>query len=282
MLVGQWLGLLDGAQDLGPQSARVLRFLSREPQLAAYASAREIAERAGVNTSTVVRTAQQLGFEGWPALRRQLRGHYIASMASGEVDGPPAGAADVDEAAAALRQDAVNIQVLITDDTTAAIRRMATAIDAARRTLIIGSGLAETPAGVLGHLGAVTGRDMRVASGSALALSAQVSLLGDGDCLLMVNVWRLLRVMPPLAELAKERGATVCVITDLHASPLAAVADHVVVAPIESGRPTPSLTAMVAVAQAVIAALPVTPEAVRAVGRVEQLWQRLGLMDDNA
>ncbi|MEV8434902.1 MurR/RpiR family transcriptional regulator (plasmid) [Streptomyces sp. HUAS 31] len=281
MLVGNWLSALNGARDLGPQSARVLRFLGREPQLAAYASAREIAERAGVNTSTVVRTAQQLGYEGWPALRHQLRSHYIASMASGEVTVPSAGPADADGAAAMLRQDAANLQTLITDDTIAAIRVMAAAIDASRRTLVIGSGLAETPAGVLGHLGAVMGHDVRVASGSATALSAQVSLLGEGDCLLMVNVWRLLRVLPPLAELARERGATVCVITDLHASPLAAIADHVVVAPIESGRPTPSLTAMVAVIQAVVAALPVTPEAVRAVGRVEQLWQRLGLMDED-
>ncbi|MFC8093389.1 MurR/RpiR family transcriptional regulator [Streptomyces sp. NPDC057301] len=79
VLVGNWLSALNGSRDLGPQAARVLRFLGREPQLAAYASAREIAERAGVNTSTVVRTAQQLGFEGWPALRHHLRSHYIAS-----------------------------------------------------------------------------------------------------------------------------------------------------------------------------------------------------------
>ncbi|MET9671280.1 SIS domain-containing protein [Streptomyces sp. NPDC006475] len=281
MLVGNWLSALNGSQDLGPQAARVLRFLGREPQLAAYASAREIAERAGVNTSTVVRTAQQLGYEGWPALRHHLRSHYIASMSSGEAAPPPAGPADADSVAAILRQDAANLQTLTTDDTLAAIRAMAAAIDASRRTLIIGSGLAEAPAGVLGHLGAILGHDMRVASGSATALSAQVSLLDEGDCLVVVNVWRLLRVLQPLAGMAKERGATVCVLTDLHASPLAAVADHVVVAPIESGRPAPSVTAMVAVVQATVAALPVTAEAVRAVGRVEQAWQRLDLMDDD-
>ncbi|MFC8093388.1 SIS domain-containing protein [Streptomyces sp. NPDC057301] len=205
--------------------------------------------------------------------------HSVKS--SGEVAPPPAGPPDADGAAATLRQDAANLQTLITDDTIAAIRAMAAAIDASRRTLIIGSGLEEAPAGVLGHLGAILGHDMRVASGSATALSAQVSLLDDGDCLVLVNVWCPPRVLQPLADLAKERGAAICVLTDLHASPLAAVADHVVVAPIGSGRPTPSVTALVAVVQATIAALPVTEEAVRAVGRVEQVWQRLDLMDDD-
>ncbi|MGH1554141.1 hypothetical protein ACRAWF_25925 [Streptomyces sp. L7] len=61
---------------LGPQAGRVVHVLARAPQFAGYSSAREVAERAGVNVSTVVRTAQQLGFDGWPQLREELRARF--------------------------------------------------------------------------------------------------------------------------------------------------------------------------------------------------------------
>ncbi|MFJ1914436.1 MurR/RpiR family transcriptional regulator [Streptomyces sp. NPDC088147] len=280
MSVETWLSALNGYQTLGPQATRVVRFLAREPQLAAYASAREIAERAAVNTSTVVRTAQQFGYDGWPALRHDLRSHYVASMASGDAANRFSAPETESAVTRMLRQDAVNLRTLATPDTTEAIRAVAAAIGSSRRILVLGTGIAAAPAGLLSHLGAIMGQDIRLSSGAATVQAAQVAQLGEDDCLVAINVWRLPRTLRALAELAKERGAKVCVLTDLHASTLSAVADHVVVAPIEGVRSAPSLTAMVAVVQAVIAALAATPDAVKAVGRVEQVWLRLDLLDD--
>src|SRR5690606_28410611 len=39
----------------------------------AYASAAQVARELGVSASTVVRFAQQLGYDGWPSLQRALR-----------------------------------------------------------------------------------------------------------------------------------------------------------------------------------------------------------------
>jgi DNA-binding MurR/RpiR family transcriptional regulator len=79
-----WLAGRTTRGALGPQAERVAHVLVRAPQFASYASAREVAERAGVNVPTVVRTAQQLGFDGWPQLREELRARYLASVSSGE------------------------------------------------------------------------------------------------------------------------------------------------------------------------------------------------------
>lgn len=275
MTIEAWLADRTAPGALGPQAERVAHVLVRAPQFAGYSSAREVAERAGVNVSTVVRTAQQLGFEGWPQLREELRARYLASVSSGELSMSPA----ADPAAQTLRQDVTNIGALATPDNLAAIRATAQAVKAARRTLVISSGSGAGPAHVLSHLGGIAGHDVQLALGAATGQAVQVARLEPGDCLITINIWRLTRTLRGLTRLARERGATVCVLTDLRSSPLAEYADHLIVTPVESVQAGPSLTAMVAAVQAVLSEL-ADDDAVRASGRVQRMWQELDLMDD--
>jgi DNA-binding MurR/RpiR family transcriptional regulator len=259
----------------GPQAERVAHVLVRAPQFASYASAREVAERAGVNVSTVVRTAQHLGFDGWSQLREELRARYLASVCSGELSASPA----ADPAAQMLRQDATNVTALATPDNLSAIRATARAVKAARRTLVISSASGAGPAHILSYLGTIAGHDIQLALGSATSQAVHVDRLEPGDCLITINIWRLTRTLRGLTRLARERGATVSVLTDLGSSPLAEYADHLIVTPVEGIQAGPSLTAMVAAVQAVLSEL-TDDDAIRASGQVQQIWQELDLMDD--
>jgi DNA-binding MurR/RpiR family transcriptional regulator len=270
-----WLAGRTTRGALGLQAERVAHVLVRAPQFASYSSAREVAERAGVNVSTVVRTAQQLGFDGWPRLREELRARYLASVSSGELSASPA----ADPAAQMLRQDATNITALATPDNLAAIRATARAVKAARRTLVISSGSGAGPAHILSYLGTIAGHDIQLALGSATSQAVHVARLEPGDCLITINIWRLTRTLRGLTRLARERGATVSVLTDLGSSPLAEYADHLIVTPVEGIQAGPSLTAMVAAVQAVLSEL-TDDDAIRASGQVQQMWQELDLMDD--
>jgi DNA-binding MurR/RpiR family transcriptional regulator len=223
----------------------------------------------------VVRTAQQLGFDGWPQLREELRARYLASVSSGELSASPA----ADPAAQMLRQDATNITALATPDNLAAIRATARAVKAARRTLVISSGSGAGPAHILSYLGTIAGHDIQLALGSATSQAVHVARLEPGDCLITINIWRLTRTLRGLTRLARERGATVSVLTDLGSSPLAEYADHLIVTPVEGIQAGPSLTAMVAAVQAVLSEL-TDDDAIRASGQVQQMWQELDLMDD--
>ena len=275
MTIEAWLAGRKGYQALGPQAGQVVHVLVRAPQFATYSSAREVAERAGVNVSTVVRTAQQLGFEGWTDLRQELRAHYLDSVASGD----PGPHRTTDAAGRTLRQDAANITALTTEENLQAIRATAEAIRSARRTVVIGSGSGAGPAHVLGHLGTIMGHDIQLALGSATTQAVQVNQLREDDCLVVLNVWRLTRALRGLTRMGRECGATVCVLTDLRSSPLAEDAHHVIVTPIEGVQGTASLTAMVAAVQAILGELTDT-ETGRASGRVQQAWNDLDLMDD--
>ncbi|MGW5110140.1 MurR/RpiR family transcriptional regulator [Nocardia sp. NPDC004123] len=276
MSIEAWLAAQTARDTLGPQAERVAQVLVRAPHFASYSSAREIAERAGVNVSTVVRTAQQLGFEGWPQLREELRALYLASVSSGDISLGPAAA---DPAAQMLRQDANNVVALATSDNLAAIRATARAIKAARRTLIISSGSGAGPAHILGYLGAIAGHDIRLSLGSSTTQAVDVARLEKGDCLITINIWRLTRTLRGLTRLARDRGATVSVLTDLRTSPLAGDADHLILTPIEATHAGPSLTGVVAAIQAVLSEL-ADDDAIRASGQIQQMWQDLDLMDD--
>ena len=56
--------------------------IGRNPQLSSYADIAEIAQRADVNNSTVVRAAQHLGYRGWPDLQRELRSRYLVMIST--------------------------------------------------------------------------------------------------------------------------------------------------------------------------------------------------------
>ncbi|TSD49758.1 MurR/RpiR family transcriptional regulator [Rhodococcus sp. KBS0724] len=274
MAIEEWLADRDGRDTLSLGGKKVVNVLVRAPQFASYASAREVAERAEVNVSTVVRTAQQLGFAGWQELREELRAIYLGAVGTrnGSTTEPT-------EATQLFRQDSANIAALATDANLAAIRATAVAIKRSRRTLVVTSGVGAAPAQVLGTLGAVYGLDIQVSSGHPTTQAIQVNSLGETDCLVVINVWRLTRTLRGLTRMGRERGATVCVLTDLRSSRLADDAAHLIVSPIEGIDGSVSVTAMVAAVQAVLGELR-DPDSDRAAGVVQKVWNELDLMDN--
>lgn len=277
MTVGTMLVQRAERANLGAQADRVLQVLAQMPQFASYASGREVAERAGVNVSTVVRTAQQLQFEGWSDLRQALRAEYLDSLVTTNPERPES----TEAAAQMLRQDVANIAAVSSAANVTAIKSVADAMKAARRIVVITSGSGAGPAQILSYLASIYGLDIHLSAGSATSQTVHVSHLDERDCIIVINVWRLTRSLRGLTRLAHERGATVAVLTDLHSSPLNTYADHVVITPIEGVYVTPSLTAMVAVVQAILAELESSDSRFSA-GRIEQAWETLSLMDDQA
>lgn len=260
---------------LGSQGERVVQVMIQMPQFASYASARELAERAGANVSTVVRTAQQLEYNGWVDLREALRAEYLNSLVTATSERPISS----DAAAKMLRQDATNLAAVSSAECTAIIQAVARAMKQARRTVVLATGSGAGPAQILSYLASIYGYDIQLAVGPATAQAVVVSQLDVGDCLIVLNVWRLTRALRGLTSLGRSQGATIAVLTDLHSSPLNADADHVVITPIEGVGAAPSLTAMVSVVHAILAELEESASK-SSVGRIEQAWDKLGLMDE--
>ena len=150
-----WLGDVLPDVPLSKAQSRVVDVIGRNPQLSSYADIAEIAQRADVNNSTVVRAAQHLGYRGWPDLQRELRSRYLVMISTedtltehGEHRSPLHDA---------LNHDIENLRLTLdsntADDAEAAIAAMA----AAKSITVVGLGSFAGPASVMAHLGSTMG-----------------------------------------------------------------------------------------------------------------------------
>src|SRR5215207_3778833 len=71
---------LDRFGKLSPKHQTVARCIAENPAFAAFATAAELGERAGVSAATVVRFAQALGFNGYNELQQNARHEYLRTL----------------------------------------------------------------------------------------------------------------------------------------------------------------------------------------------------------
>jgi DNA-binding MurR/RpiR family transcriptional regulator len=275
-----WLG--DALPDvpLTKSQSRVVEVIARNPQLSSYADIAEIAKRADVNSSTVVRAAQHLGYRGWPDLQRELRSRYLVMISTedtlaehGEHRSPLHDA---------LNHDIENLRLTLdsntADDAEAAIAAMA----AARSITVVGIGSFAGPASVMAHLGATMGYPISLENRGGVHLASSTNTLGKGDVLVVINMWRSVKQIIMAAEAAKQAGATVIAISDMRRGRLAAAADHLLVVASEGISFFQSVTAANSLVYGLLAGMEAAhPERSRAaIRRTQQLWKDLDIYLD--
>ncbi|QYC39998.1 HTH-type transcriptional regulator MurR [Nonomuraea coxensis DSM 45129] len=290
-----WLRSRTPERGLRGKSAAVLELLLSQPRRASYGSAGELAQLAGVNVATVTRTAQALGFAGWPALQQELRARYLSSLSAGQVAaehraGQVTAEHRVGQVAAeprgtgspgtrSLRRDLDNLAVLNRRLDERVLATIAEAVAAARSTTIVADGSYAAVGLALAHNARLAGYPVRaVTAGSELANA--MAAVGEGDVLIAVSFWRLYENTILAANEARARGARVFAVTDAASPALAAAAEEVVLVPAEGEAFFPSLTAGIAVAQALVTQLAAVDPARTgaAIEAAESMWTRFGLL----
>jgi DNA-binding MurR/RpiR family transcriptional regulator len=179
----------------------------------------------------------------------------------------------------AIRRDIENLEILSRTVDEDAVRAIANAVHSARRTVVTGSGTFAAPGVQLAHACTTMGLDVMMERNFGTQLANTVRRLVAGDCLVTVNFWWLPRAVVHATRIAHERGATTCVLTDLHSSPLAAAANHLVVIPSEGVGPFPSLVPAMSVVNGVHAEISRLGggEVSNAMGEAEGIWERMEL-----
>jgi DNA-binding MurR/RpiR family transcriptional regulator len=278
--VREWLAELVSRHDLSGKAAMLCRFLEANPQTASYASAGEIARQTGVNVATVIRLAQHLGFQGWPAFQSELRHHFLSTLPPHESVTLSQSSVQGSPLAASLRRDAENLQLALSTVDEDAVEATAAAIERSNRTLVIASGSYAIVGHTLTHIGSVMGFPITMEQRGGPHLAAALGELGQDDCAVVISFWRLLRETVVAAQLAKSSGATVCAVTDTISSPLAEHAAHVMVVPTEGLLSFQSMTAPISVMYGLLARLhSLRPErATNAMRRVEEHWDALDVL----
>lgn len=277
-----WLANRLGNRRPAAGARRVLEVIDAQPRQMSYASTSATAAEAEVNVATVVRTAQQLGFSGWPALRAEIRSRYLSGLSASEVLGEHSEHTGQGPAWSTLRRDMDNLHDLTRLLDEAQVQRVARLIHAAGTTLVLGSGSFAAPGLQLAHLAQTIGHDVRLHRVGGTALFNAVSLLGPRDCLVVFQLWRTPHEILQAIELAAAAGASIVLVSDQVREDLRELADELVAMPSEGASMFPSLVAATTIVQAIVAALVACDPAAAAAwsDKVEQLWSRYGLFPD--
>ncbi|WP_030443352.1 MurR/RpiR family transcriptional regulator [Actinoplanes subtropicus] len=214
------LDLFHGAR-LTPTQRRIAHCLVEHAGKAAYLSAAEVADLAGVSQPSVTRFAMALGYEGYPALRRQLR----------ELTGDaPESRAEGNAMQLAVRAEAEHLarlhdQLARLDD----VERAAELLIASRPLPVLGLRAAAPLAGYFGYFAAKVHPDVRVldSGGTSLADRLDQARAAGADAMLAVVLPRYPRESLEAIAEAKQAGLAVVAITDSAVSPVAERADVV-------------------------------------------------------
>ncbi|WP_431907507.1 MurR/RpiR family transcriptional regulator [Micromonospora carbonacea] len=243
------LDLFQGVR-LTPTQRRIAHSLVQHAAAAAYLSAAEVAELAGVSQPSVTRFAVALGHDGYPALRRRLR---ELTGAAG-TDEPSGG----NELQRAVHTEVANLERLAGEladtDRIAAVGKL---LAASRPLPVLGLRAAAPLAAYFAFFAAKVHPDVRVLDdgGSLLADRLEQAAAAGATALLAFVLPRYPReTLDALAE-ARAAGLTVVAITDSPVSPATEHAEVVLPAAVGTDLVFDLHTAPMTLAMVVLSAI---------------------------
>lgn len=273
-----WIEAKIPRRGLGTKSAAVLATVLSQPARASYSTVQEVASLSGVNVATVTRTAQTLGYRGWPVFQREVRARYLAHLSAPEVADQHA---DISSpASTSLRQDLDSLAVLVRQLDFDQLDSVAAAIAGARRTYIVSEGSYGVLAMAMSHNARLAGYDVESVIAGGPEVANRMAYLDPADVVIVISFWRIYETAVIASKVAHEKGAGLFVITDAITAALEKIADGVVIVPAEGVSFFPSMTSGLAAVQAIVAQLASIdpPRTRRTVAAAEAQWQRFSLL----
>ena len=198
---------------------------------AAFHTAEELARRANTSSSTVVRFAQALGFEGFPELQAAAREEYRRGRDSGTpapdaLETPPLFPIDQTELEAALAADHVNVaetaRKLDRDEVAAAVER----ISRSEHTLLCGTDQMAFFASYLRHLLMLLDLRCEVVASPSQEGLARLGRIDDRTLVIGFSAGRPHPLVVRAMKLARHRRAGTIAIADATLSEVAKLADQ--------------------------------------------------------
>jgi DNA-binding MurR/RpiR family transcriptional regulator len=218
--------LFQGAR-LTPTQRRIAHSLVQHAPSAAYLSAAEVAELAGVSQPSVTRFAMALGYAGYPALRRELRALVGVGTA-------PADSGD-NPVQRALRAETQHLERLADQlSNLDAVQEGARLLAASRPLPVLGLRAAGPLAAYFGYFAAKVHPDVRVLDdgGTMLLDRLDQARAAGATAMLAIVLPRYPRETLEAIREAGSAGLAVVALTDSAVSPVAAHARVVLPAPV--------------------------------------------------
>jgi len=225
---------LDKHIDLSPSRQRLLRQIIDESNETFFLSSREMGKRYGVDSATIIRTIQALGYDKFADFLQDLRTHFVTQITpySAMKEAEQTTKSVADRVRQSVDQDRENIDVLRTRIDADKVVETAKQINHARRVLVVGIDYAAPLAGLLAYALARLGVDAEAPTGSSGLVQNKVKLLTRKDLLVAISFGRGLRDTIEAVLSARRRNVPSVGITDTDTTPIAKYCDTYITAPI--------------------------------------------------
>ncbi len=255
---------------------KIAEFILNQYDKAAYITAAKLGTSVGVSESTVVRFAVGLGFDGYPALQRELKTLVKTKLTAAqrlEVTSDRIGKNDI--LTAVLESDTENIKSTLEEIDKAQFEKITKSIICAKNIYVVGVRSSAALASFLSfYLNLIRGNVRLVQSATASELFEQIFRIEEGDVLIGISFPRYSKRTLKAIKYAKSQGATVIGITDSSSAPVSIESDYCLVAKSEMVSVVDSLVAPLSVINALLVSICISKEneVLSAFNKLENIW----------
>lgn len=242
-------------ESLSPALQATARFVIDHPGEVVFNSMRALAEHAGLQPATLVRLAQQLGYSGWPELKKAFVSDYVlTTRGTYRSRGSPVSARDAE---ASLLSDVFAAVHRNLDD--AEINNQSL-IQKAVRLLRTGSTIhvagLETAFPVAYFLATglhAIGSKVQLISNEIRLLQMQVNQIYSRDVVMVIDCTPYSDTMTIVLNAARRSRARIVALTDSNVSPSALLAEVSLVASSRGASKIASVGTMITIAEGMVA-----------------------------
>lgn len=205
----------------------IAKFILDNYDKAAFMTAGKLGKIVGVSESTVVRFAADLGYDGYPAMRKALQEMIRNRLTSVQrIEVAKDRIDDKEIIKSVITSDMQNLQASLEALDRDSFDEAVNAIVEAKNVFIVGMRTSTALASFMGQYLNLLRDNVKVINNTAASeIHEQIIRIGEGDLFLGISYPRYSSHTVDAMQFAKKMGAKVIAITDSKTSPLASIAD---------------------------------------------------------
>ncbi|MCL2568732.1 MAG: MurR/RpiR family transcriptional regulator [Oscillospiraceae bacterium] len=261
---------------------QISKFILENYDKAAFMNAEKLGRTVGVSESTVVRFASQLGYDGYPGMRRALQEmirNRLTSVQRIEVARDTLDSQDI--LASVLTSDIERIRATLDEVDQVAFEAAVTALLEGKRIFILGLRSSSVLSSFMGFYLSMTKENVKVINDSVNDVFEQILNIGPGDVFFAISFPRYSSRTVKAIRYAHDRGATTIALTDAEVSPIASMADVKLFAKSDMISYLDSLVAPFSMINALVVAMGLRSQAEisETFGRLERIWAEYNVFE---
>lgn len=242
--------------NLGASRKRLLNQILDEPHETFFLSSREMARRYGVDSATIVRTVQAMGYQKYADFAHDLRNHFVTQITpyTAMKAATQKNSNVADYVNQSIDQDMENLNALKISLEVNKVVELAKQIHRSRRIVVVGIDFAASLAMSLAYGLVRLGCDAEAPTGSTGVVQNKVRIMTEKDLLVAISFGQGLRETVEAAQRARRQNVSTFGITDGDKTPIARFCDQYIIASTARASFIDSYVASVAAINAILVA----------------------------